>query len=286
MSRISRQALLTMVLPMCLHGHASATLTDYGNGLVYSSITNATWTKDANLFATMLSGNANLVTQIIAANDGVIHDTPSMYSNGTHVLSAARDFNLSANLPGELTWWGAQAFVGYLNSISYMGSKQWMLPNIPTAQQVQGHNVTGSQLGALYYTELGGVPGMLSSSGPFLNLANYAASSYAQMYHSIEDASVYHGAWGFTMGVTNSSYWTNGWQGDYAKGSIGLAWAVAAGNISAVPEPGALSLLLSGLGIIGFRQFRNNASTMRQAQRKAGRRNFCYLIDTGSEKSK
>ena len=49
---------------------------------------------------------------------GVIHD-----SLGTHTLSSASDFAAG----GQVSWWGAKAYMNYLNSINYNGVNSWRL---------------------------------------------------------------------------------------------------------------------------------------------------------------
>ncbi len=131
--------------------------------------------QDANLLGTLEASNSKLLSQIITANNGVIHDTPSFYDNGTYNLSA-NDFGSS----GTVDWWGAQAFVGYLNSISYKGSNQWALPSTPN-EALLGYNPNNSQFGELFYNELGGcnplvqiqnciVTGAPVPAGPFSNV--------------------------------------------------------------------------------------------------------------------
>jgi hypothetical protein len=61
---------------------------------------------------TQATGNANLVSDIIAANNGVIYDTPNtgdtVANSGSHTLTPF-DFMVTS---GWMNWWGAQAWIG------------------------------------------------------------------------------------------------------------------------------------------------------------------------------
>jgi hypothetical protein len=228
----------------CLSAQAALTPeTVNGQNLVYDSGNNTTWTQDANLLGTWegdygSTSYQNIVTAIIDANGGVngvggvIHDTPNTYDHGTYTLTAA-DFGND----GMVDWWAAQAFVHYLDTQNYGGSSQWALP---TSNAVLGDN-DGSQLGELFYDELGGTAGNSIPSGPFSNLQAY-------MYWSgREYASNPLNAWDFVTG--------NGFQDHNIKHFLSLAWAVSPGQVSAVPVPGAVWLFGTGLlGLIGLKR--------------------------------
>ncbi len=93
-------------------------------GLVYSSVSNVTWTQDANLLGTMIGNQGyNTVVNAIIAASPVITDTPNLYdgNDGSYNISAA-DFSNSSL--GRTNWFGGLAFANYLSSISYGGSDQ------------------------------------------------------------------------------------------------------------------------------------------------------------------
>ena len=84
----------------------------------------------------------------VIANDPVIHDIPNGYDNsgsGIYKLSSAIDFGSG----GRVDWWGAQAYVSFLNSIDYAGSSQWVVPTTPDSESSYGYMITG-QLGQLF----------------------------------------------------------------------------------------------------------------------------------------
>lgn len=205
--------------------NAEAALTNYtsdSQSLVYSSISNITWTEDANLLSTMIGnmGYNNTVNAIIDSYD-------SSYS-----ISAA-DF--SNTLPGRTTWFGAKAFVGYLNSINYAGSNEWVLPSAGANPQ-SGYNQTDGQFGQLFYEELNGTA--------YSNIQNTENFSNEQVYAYwlAEESSPY--SWDFAT--------TNGIQALNSKDHKYYVWAVSPGQVSQVPVPATIWLFGSGLlGLIG-----------------------------------
>ena len=237
--------------------NAQATLTSEtvnGQNLVYDSGNNTTWTQDANLLGTwegayQSTSYTNIVTAIINASGGVIHDTPNAYDNGTYNLTAA-DFGSG----GTVDWWAGQALVHYLNTQNYGGSSQWALPTQP--DQNYGYNITNSQLGELYYNELHATvypasnfgilgTGIFSdtsgSVGPFINAHTYA------YWSGTEYAGSPSNIWYFDT--------SNGYHGFSVKDNQFYAWAVSPGNVAAVPVPGAVWLFGTGmLGLLGLKR--------------------------------
>jgi hypothetical protein len=238
---------------------AEATLTPYtsaGQSLVYSSVSDITWTGDGNLLGTLEASNPNLVSTIISTI-GSIADTPNAYdtpaNSGTHTLSTA-DFGAN----GLVSWFGAQAYVSYLNTINYAGSKLWALPNAGANPIYDGFQ-TG-QLGELYYNELNALAGpgtnfsdfgilhdgssnTSGNAGPFANAhtdAYWLGTEYAP-FPSI--------AWYFGTDNGFSS-------ADLKSGYQMYAWAVSPGQVSAVPVPGAVWLM--GSGLLGFKPLSKN----------------------------
>src|SRR6185295_15125222 len=86
-----------------------AALVDVGNGLINHPAANLTWVADANLFRTMATADATLVTKVVAAwTDGAI---PTLAGDGTVHTIVAADFDATT---GKMNWYGARAWINYL----------------------------------------------------------------------------------------------------------------------------------------------------------------------------
>lgn len=189
---------------------------------VYDASLNITWSGDGNLFTTMAAGNPNLVSQIVAAVP-IIIDALGQYN------VTAADFRPS---DGNMTWYGAQAFAAYLNSINYLGSSHWMLPSTLQPDPSCGYNgntpgqsfgCTGSQMGELFYNELGGVAGsdIATTHNASFSLFHNIGQNY--LWSSTENPVNANGADNFLFG--------NGGQGGGDKHPIsGMAWPVHPGD--------------------------------------------------------
>lgn len=230
-----------------LSGAATASLTTEtldGSALVYSSNANMTFTADGNLLATMeaaaiaQSGNDNaLINSIISDSGGAI---------GSHTLSSNEFGSGGTASAGQVDLWSAQAFVNYLNVIGYGGSTQWQMPTAgtsPNGGYNQNSAVSGGALGELFYNELGGTAThAIPNNSDFTNVQK-------NMYLAGSNSSGM--AWYFN---TNS-----GVQTTYYPNTVSYyIWAVSAGQVSTtdstVPEPGMLSLMLTGLGLLGLKR--------------------------------
>ena len=144
---------------------------------------------------------------------------------------------LTANNTG-LNWNDAKSWAAGLTVGTFSG---WSLPAADPACGFN-FNCTSSQMGELYYTALDNpAGGPLSNTGPFKNLQSY------YYWSGTEYAPNPGYAWGFLT--------TNGYQYAYNKGYDLYALAVRPGDVAAVPEPGVVALLLSGLaGVMVMRR--------------------------------
>lgn len=236
-----RPLVASAMLLAATQSHAAlVSYTANGKDVVYSSVSDVTWTKDANLLGSMIAsqGFSTVVSNILAVSP-TISNTPNGFSStGTYTLSS-NDF--SATNLGRTTWFGALAFVSYLNSTKYAGSNQWHLPSVINTSF--GHNTAtngttaGDELVELYYSELGG--------GAGINIPDTNTFDNEQFYHNwsgTEYAPITRNAWSFTF---------DGFQGHSAKSALFYVWAVSPAQIATVPEPENVALLLAGLGLVG-----------------------------------
>jgi hypothetical protein len=198
--------------------HAALTSTLGGQG-VYDTDLNITWLRDANLAVSNTFG----VGGINPAG------TPGMFA--------------PIDIGGTMKWNTAQSWIAAMNTNNYLGFNDWRLPT--TSGVCNGFNCTGSEMGHLFYNELGGtaVSSILSSGDPdlalFQNVQPYIYWSTPTLYPNL--------AWYFDM--------RSGYQYDANKEHhFMFVWAVRDGNsqVSAVPESEAYAMLLAGLGLLSL----------------------------------
>lgn len=232
-----------MAIALCgLNANVSyAALESRANGtMVYDTDRNITWVANANLFKTLAdaSGNAaSYVQSIILANNGVVHNTPNVYDGGDGVYDlTAADFNTGS---GGMTWFGAMAWA---NGLNYGGYDDWRLP-VGVGGSTGGYNIQTSEMGHLFYAELGGVALQPISTQ---HDSDYALFGNIQRY--------YWSGTEYLFGVGNSTAWTF----DFNDGSQWssfknlqtpqlYAWAVRTGDVAAVPLPAGAWLFLSAI---------------------------------------
>jgi hypothetical protein len=134
---------------------------------------------------------AAFVQKVIAASGGVVDDTPCQWDTPAysgHYSLTAGDF---ASGTGHLTWYGAQAFITYLNSIRYLGYSDWRQPVtltpfaefLPTGTAPGDVAPASGELSELFYTELGA----RISDGSYLKSVN----GYAAIFRNLQDSYYY-----------------------------------------------------------------------------------------------
>lgn len=245
-----------------------------------SSNFDVSWMKDGNLLGTLQASNPGLVSTLIS-------DTVPI--NG-HTLTTA-DFGSN----GLVSWYGAQAFIQYLNNSNYGGSNQWRLPSWtdngvaglqgdttylgdgfygPAKGGDYGYdvNVNTSEMATLYYAKLGKKSPVRSLGlfnedfGIFGNGYNgYNTSGSVGPFRNVQSARY----WLSTAEATDPRFaWifdtSDGQQGTIEKGFQFYAWAIRPGIIlpdriiTTVPLPGAYWLMGSSLlGFLGVQRRRN-----------------------------
>ena len=140
----------------------------------------------------------------------------------------------NANLNGLMSWADA---VAWADNMTFGGYTDWRLP---ASDACVGFNCTGSELGHLWYVELGNLAGDLTpNTGAFVNMQLYAywsGTTYAP------DASQ---AWHFNIDQGDQDF--------AGKTNALFAMAVRPGDVlAAIPEPETYALMLAGLAGLGF----------------------------------
>ena len=181
---------------------------------------------------------------LVARGGGMVYDD-------VNNITWAADANLAQtsgyDADGKMTWTEA---VAWADQLTLGGFTNWSLPT--TVPAVTGFNQTGSQMGNLFYNQLGGVA---ESGFPTTHNANYNLFTNVQSYvywSGSEYAPFPSNAWRFGTGDGNQN--TN------VKLVQFYAWAVRPGDVAAVPVPGAFWLFGSAMvGLMGLKRRKNIA---------------------------
>jgi MYXO-CTERM domain-containing protein len=182
-----------------------------------------------------------------AVNDTDLNVTWASNAN----LAASNTFGVSGiSGGGFMAWDTAQSWIGAMNTANYLGYHDWRLPTTLQSDascSIQagvsyGYNCTGSEMGHLFYNELGGVAGSTITT---THNANYSLFSNVQSYRywSTEYAPSTLLAWNFDTQI--------GYQYGNFKDATQYALAVRPGQVAAVPEADTWAMLLAGLGLVG-----------------------------------
>ncbi len=204
--------------------------------------------KPVVLSLALLTANAANATDILVSELGgtVVYDkTANLSWIANANLAAINTFGVSGIASGGfMSWQTAQNWITAMDAAKYLGYSDWRLP---TSNTCIGKNCTGSEMGNLFYNGLGQVAGtdIAATHNANYSLFNNVQSGLSASYWSGTEYAPNPGfAWYFGTGY--------GGQGTYFTSGGMFALAVRPGNVAAVPEPAEFSLMLAGLGLLGF----------------------------------
>ncbi|MBX3424403.1 MAG: DUF1566 domain-containing protein [Pirellulales bacterium] len=210
--------------------NARATLTPYNAGgidLVYSSVSDVTWLQHGNLLGSWINASgAQAVFDAIADKVPTVTLSYSFSGPEVHTLVLG-DYSGAWGADGRATFYGAFAFVEYLNAVSYGGINGWRLPdaiNTVYPNPFPSGYVKSGDFGQLYYDEL---------NSTFTGMAdplNYFTDEVHAQYWSFTlfDNTDIVQPYGFHVGQ-GDQYFLN-------KDFPFYVWPVFSGQIAVVPE--------------------------------------------------
>jgi len=223
------------------------------------------WRSRAALAAALfLSATLSAQAALISRMDGqAIYDTDRNITWLADAnLAASNSFGISgiaAN--GGMDWNTANAWIAALNASGHLGVNDWRLPFTPAvdagcdeqyASFSGGMNCRDSELGHLFYDELGGQPYLGIDPGadnPFANLGS------GLIFWSTASPWDDGRAWYFSFGSGNQSLI------DIERFDKHV-WVVRDGDIGEVPVPAAGWLLGTALGVVGVLRRRQRAARL------------------------
>ncbi len=202
------------------------------------------------LFRTILSIGAFSVGLLSTANAALetrlgglaVYDTDK---NITWLSDADYAKTSGYDADGMMSWLDAKAWAASLNVGGITG---WRLPTADTS--CTGYNCNNSEMGHLFYDELGGIAGypVPSSSSFFSNIREYLGG-YDHFYWTGTEFTPDLG-WVFFFASGHQ-----GWGGDIPN--YGFVWAVHDGDVALIPEPEMYLMMSIGLlAVFGFGRLR------------------------------
>lgn len=203
-------------------GHAS--LIDLGNGAIYDTTRNVTWTQNLRYDEIDLYPTSRLT--------GLWGLSVTNVGSTTHTVTEVDIYQInSAPFLVGGTWWGATA---YATTLSFAGASNWRLPT-----QAELIGVIGdSQFSSGIFARTG------DARGQYLMWTSTETGEMTAVIVDLLSPRDYYGS--SVPKATPSS------------GSIFVAWAAHDGNINAVPEVNSGALLLLGLFLLSAFTARSN----------------------------
>lgn len=159
----------------------------------------------------------------------------------------------NANVNSARDWAAANTWAA---GLTVGGLSGWRLPislQVDAACDAQGvnysagHNCTGSEMGHLFYNELGGVADQSINATHNVNYGLFQNFQDYYYWSATQNANDVNLAWNFIfLGGTQHASYLAGYKLDTM-----YALAVHPGDVAAVPEPQTWAMLLAGLALVG-----------------------------------
>ena len=200
-----------------------------------------------------------LITAVLAfgvsagAQASLVARTGGMVYDDVNNITWAADANLAQtsgyDADGLMTWTDA---VAWADQLTLGGFTDWSLPSTPVA--AIGFNVTSSQMGDLFYNQLGvsAFSSIATSTNP-----NYNLFTNVQSFHYWSGSQYARDSFAFVT--------SDGNQISENRNVQFYAWAVRPGDVAAssVPVPSAVWLFGSGLiGLASFNRRKNKSANL------------------------
>jgi hypothetical protein len=245
--------LVELVFGATMAGSAQAWMVVANGGALVNDTTNhLTWTSDMNLLSTQAAGYSGGASALFSK---IVSD-----ASGLTFTFLGNPYTLSTNdfdADGTTSWFGARAWVNYLNVTAYQGYNDWTLPTTLDSLSSQGYpdggpgnpSTSSSQLAELFYGQLGQV------MNTAITTMNNGAAGY-NLFSNVQFSSYWSGT-EFTFIAPGAVAWTfgdGGFQASHIENVTASfnAEPVRIGDVIAVPEPTSLTQMLMGLGLVAL----------------------------------
>ncbi|MFM8332748.1 MAG: DUF1566 domain-containing protein [Candidatus Methylumidiphilus sp.] len=204
----------------------------------------------AAVLVILMSFAASASANLFSRPGGMVYDSDlniTWLQDGNYAKTSGYDAD------GLMDWSTAMAWA---DNLVYGGYSDWRLPTTGTPDascDEFNYNCIGSELGYLFYHDLGVIAHNTATTGNALELAKFV-NMQTYVYWSATEYSTSSTAMTFIFG--------NGYEGLGGEGTEFNAWAVRTGDVAAVPLPATTWLFgsaLASLGVLGSRKSRRKA---------------------------